>query len=155
MSSKLTNSRTDRFAPQPYQEEATFIIPAADMVTRLYEDLLPMSSHEYDMYEMMTLCLSALAVRAEAESKIAEIAGQYQRMAKIGKASEYNRDVEIMSASWIRFTVELLKLYDRLNLWDEKGCADFYFKRFLGNDIVVTMKPRLFGMDVPPHVHHR
>jgi hypothetical protein len=149
------NSRTDRFPLPVYQEEATFILPAADLVTRLYEDLVPMSSHEYDMYEMMTLSLSALAVRNEAPNKITEIAGQYQRLAKIGKASEYNRDVEILSASWITFTVELLKLYDRLNLWDEKDCAHFYFKRFLGNDIVVTSKPFIQPRGVPPYVHHR
>ena len=120
----------------------TFIIPTGNALQELYEDLAVMSCAEYDLNELLSLSCSALSVRSEAPARIAEYAGQYQRLAKVGRVSEYTRDMEILSQAWLTFTSKLLALYDNANLWDERDTANFYYVRLLGSDMVVSAHPR-------------
>lgn len=125
----------------PFDDHLTLVLPTDSIVRELFETLSMMSVPSYDDKELFSLSISALAVRDEAQLRIAEYAGEYQRLARIGQFTEFNRDVEILSNAWLVFTTKLFKIYDALCLWDERNCANYYFNGLIGYDVVLTLHP--------------
>lgn len=136
-----------------YADQASFILPTEMIVTELLERLSCMENATYDFAELMSLSVSALSIRNEAPARIVQYAGEYQRLARIGQISEYTQDMERLSNAWRDFTARLFNIYDTVNIWDERGCANLYYKQLVGRDIVLS----LFPTDQPrryPHVHY-
>jgi len=128
-----------------YQDNIiTFILPTNTIIEELFEDLSMMSVAEYDINELLSLSVNAISVRNIAVDSIANYATDYHRLSKIGSVNEYNRDMEILSTAWLKFTTKLLSVYENSNIWDEQGTANMYFVRLIGSDMQINMLPKVY-----------
>lgn len=120
-------------------------MPTKPLLDEFYRNVISMSTHSYDINELMSLSINAISSHQNAVYEIANIGGQYQRLAAIGQVNEFNNDMEILSRAWIEFTTKLFAMVDKANLWDERGRLNAYYAGLLNDDIVLRLFPRNYS----------
>ena len=118
-----------------------YILPTTDLIHELRRLLSQMTYADYRLEDLIAASIACLEYRVS--TRIPEYAEQLMdRHALYGGTADGSR----ISKAWFWFTTAMYDLYDILGLWNTTGRCDYYFKRMLGDDIVIER----YDMDYTP-----
>lgn len=129
-----------------------FVLPTKQIVRNLFSELAKMNNTDFDINELVTISLSCIEIKKDAELKIVEAVQTTKRFFHIPLAIRLQerdqqirqnaiRDCEILTTAWFTFTMGLFAICQQVNIWDEDGVSRLYLKRFLNDDIVLCRFP--------------